>query len=168
MKLFSEEYLEYIANKNNLKTYVFRFPNVIGNNLTHGIIYDFIKKISCNKKILNVLGNGDQQKPYSDVLEIIRCMIFIKNKKFLKNINYFNIGTNDKGIKVKDIVDIFLKETNYGTKAIFQKKKQGWEGDVVNYSYSTKKINKLGFTFKLTSKQVITNTIKKLIKTNIR
>ncbi len=168
MKLLSEEYLEHIANKNNLKTFIFRFPNVIGNNLTHGIIYDFIKKISYNKKILNVLGNGDQQKPYSDVLEIINCMVFIKNKKFLQNINYFNIGTNDKGIKVRDIVNIFLKETNYGTKAIFQRKKQGWEGDVVNYSYSTKKINKLGFKFKYSSKQVITKTIKNSIKTNFK
>ena len=67
-------------------------------------------------------------------------MIFIKNKKFLQNVNFFNIGTNDKGIKVRDIVDIFLKATNYGTKAIFQRKKQGWVGDVVNYRYSTKKI----------------------------
>jgi UDP-glucose 4-epimerase len=168
MKLYSEEYIEHIANKNNLKAYIFRFPNVIGNNLTHGIIYDFIKKISNNKKILNVLGNGNQQKPYSDVLEIIKCMIFIKNKKFLQKINYFNIGTNDKGIKVRDIVNIFLNETNYGTKAIFQKKKQGWEGDVVNYSYSTKKIHKLGFRFKLSSKQVITKIIKNLIKMNIK
>ncbi len=168
MKLLSEEYIEYIANKNNLKTYIFRFPNVLGNNLTHGIIYDFIKKIRYNKKILNVLGNGDQQKPYSNVLEIIGCMIFIKNKKFLQNVNYFNIGTNDKGIKVRDIVDIFLKESNYGTKAIFQKKKQGWVGDIVNYSYSTKKINKLGFKFKLSSKQVITKTIKDAIKINIK
>ena len=168
MKLLSEEYIEYFANKNNVKTYIFRFPNVIGSNLTHGIIYDFIKKISYNKKILNVLGNGDQQKPYSDVLEIINCMIFIKNKKFLQNVNFFNIGTNDKGIKVKDIVDIFLKETNYGTKAIFQREKQGWIGDVINYSYSTKKINKLGFRFKLSSKQVITKTIKESIKINIK
>jgi UDP-glucose 4-epimerase len=163
MKLFSEKYLEYFANKNNLNTYIFRFPNVVGTNLTHGIVYDLIKKISYNKKILNILGNGHQQKPYSDVSEIIKCMIFIKNKKFLRNTNYFNIGTNDRGIKVKDIVNIFLKETNYGTKAIFQKKKQGWEGDVVNYIYSTKKINKLGFRFKLSSKQAITKIIKNLI-----
>lgn len=168
MKLYSEEYIAQIANKSNLKIYIFRFPNVIGNNLTHGIIYDFIKKISYNKKILNVLGNGDQQKPYSDVLEIIKCMIYIKNKKFLKNINYFNIGTNEKGIKVRDIVDIFLDETNYGTKPIFQKQKQGWKGDILNYSYSTKKINKLGFKFKLSSKQVITKTIKNSIKINTK
>jgi len=168
MKLLSEEYIEYFANKYNLRTYIFRFPNVIGNNLTHGIIYDFIKKIRYNKKILNVLGNGDQQKPYSNVLEIIKCMIFIKNKKFLHNVNYFNIGTNDKGIKVKDIVDIFLKEINYGTKVIFQKKKQGWVGDIANYRYSTKKINKLGFKFKFSSKQVVTKTIKDSIKINIK
>ena len=73
-----------------------------------------------------------------------------------------------KESKLGDIVDIFLKESNYGTKAIFQKKKQGWVGDIVNYSYSTKKINKLGFKFKLSSKQVITKTIKDAIKINIK
>ena len=168
MKLYSEKYIAQITNINNFKTFIFRFPNVIGNNLTHGIIYDFFKKISYNKKILNILGNGDQQKPYSDVLEIIKCMMYIKNKKFVKNINYFNIGSNEKGIKVRDIVDIFLNETNYGTIPIFQRKKQGWDGDVPNYSYSTKKINKLGFKFKLSSKQVITKTIKNLVKIKIK
>ena len=66
-----------------------------------------------------------------------------------------------------EILWIFLKESNYGTKQYF-KKKQGWVGDIVNYSYSTKKINKLGFKFKLSSKQVITKTIKDAIKINIK
>ena len=35
----------------SLKVYIFRFPNVVGKNLTHGIIFDFINKIKINKKI---------------------------------------------------------------------------------------------------------------------
>ena len=62
MKLKSEKYIENFSKKMSLKVYIFRFPNVVGKNLTHGIIFDFINKIKINKKILNVLGNGDQQK----------------------------------------------------------------------------------------------------------
>ena len=47
----------------------------MGKNLTHGLLYD-MKKINSKKKFLQVLGNGEQQKPYSHVNEILKCMIF--------------------------------------------------------------------------------------------
>ena len=37
-------------------------------------------------------------------------MIYLSKKKYKKNFNVFNIGTNDNGIKVKDIVLIMLKK----------------------------------------------------------
>ena len=123
MKLKSEKYIENFSKKMSLKVYIFRFPNVVGKNLTHGIIFDFINKIKINKKILNVLGNGNQQKPYSDVSEIIKCMIYIKKLSFKNFVNYFNIGTSDKGIKVKEIVNIFLKNLNFTITPIYQNKK---------------------------------------------
>ena len=107
-----------------LKTYIFRFPNVVGKNLTHGIIFDFINKIKFNKKVLHILGNGEQQKPYSDVSEIIKCMIYIKNLNFNDFVNHFNIGTSDSGIKVKDIVKIFIKNLNFKISPIYQNKKR--------------------------------------------
>ena len=36
--------------------------------------------------------------------------IFFERQKFRNIINYFNIGTNDKGISVKNIVKIMLSE----------------------------------------------------------
>ena len=50
MKLRSENYIINFSKKNNLLSFIFRFPNVVGKNLTHGIIFDFIKKIKKNKK----------------------------------------------------------------------------------------------------------------------
>ncbi len=164
MKLKSEKYIENFSKKKSLKAYIFRFPNVVGKNLTHGIIFDFINKIKRNQNILNVLGNGNQQKPYSDVSEIIRCMIYIKNLSFKNYVNYFNIGTRDKGIKVKEIVNIFIKNLNFKITPVYQNKKKGWKGDVINYKYSTKKINRLGFNFKLNSKEVIEKTVKNYLK----
>ena len=60
-------YLKYIwktfQKKKNIEYLIIRFPNVVGPPLTHGVIYDFCKKI-LNQKYLKVLGNGSQKKPY--------------------------------------------------------------------------------------------------------
>ena len=162
MKLSSEVFLSSFSNIYNIKTYIFRFPNVIGNNLTHGLLYDMKKKILSKKKFILVLGNGNQQKPYSHVEEIINCMIFVKNKKLKGKFNVYNIGTDDKGLKVKTIVNMMVKAFKSKKKIIYEKKNIGWIGDVPKYSYSTKKLNKLGFHFKLNSKESVNLTIKKL------
>ncbi len=163
MKLSCEAYLSSFANANSAQISIFRFPNVVGKNLTHGLLFDMKKKILSKKKIIQVLGNGEQQKPYSYVNEIIKCMIFIKNKKFKKRINYFNIGSNDKGIKVKKIINMMVKKFNSKKKVIYQKDNIGWVGDVSKYQYSTKKINKIGFNFRYSSKKSIELCIKELL-----
>lgn len=155
MKLASEGYLSSFSKANNASIFIFRFPNVIGNNLTHGLLFDMKKKILSKNKNIMVLGNGEQQKPYSHVSEIISCMIFIKKKRYINKINYFNIGTDDAGMKVKNIVELLKKALNSKKKTIYQKNITGWVGDVSKYRYSTKKINRLGFYFKLSSKEAI-------------
>lgn len=44
-KYASEGFISSYTFMNDLNTVVFRFPNVIGPNLTHGVIYDFVKKL---------------------------------------------------------------------------------------------------------------------------
>lgn len=162
MKLKSEEYLTSVSNKYNINTLIFRFPNVIGPNLTHGLLYDMKKKIFSKDKYIQVLGNGEQQKPYSHVSEIINCIFFLKKKKFLQKLNFFNIGTSDNGVKVKYIVDKMVKKFKSLKKIKFERKKIGWVGDISKYSYSTKKINDLGFVFKNNSKKTVNITIDKM------
>ena len=155
MKLASEGYLSSFSKANNASIFIFRFPNVIGNNLTHGLLFDMKKKILSKNKNIMVLGNGEQQKPYSHVSEIISCMIFIKKKRYINKINYFNIGTDDVGMKVKNIVELLKKALKTKKKTVYQKNITGWVGDVSKYRYSTKKINRLGFYFKLSSKEAV-------------
>lgn len=162
MKLLSEKFINKFCTKNKLKGFIFRFPNVVGKNLTHGVIYDLNKKIKTKSNYLKVLGNGNQTKPYSDVEEIISCLIFFTRIKFSGSINYFNIGNSDDGIKVKEIVKILLKKKKSRKIPIYQRTKYGWKGDVPFYKYSTKKINNLGFKFKLSSKQSVIKAIDNL------
>ena len=162
MKLQSEQYLENFSYINSVNTLIFRFPNVIGPNLTHGLIFDMKKKINSKKKYIQVLGNGEQQKPYSHVSEILNCIFFLKKKNFLKKLNFFNIGNDDVGLKVKNIVTKMVKKFNSQKNIKFEKKKIGWVGDIVKYSYSTKKINKLGFKFKMNSNEAVNKVVNEL------
>tara|TARA_Y100000996_G_scaffold413283_2_gene401178 strand:- start:195 stop:1154 length:960 start_codon:yes stop_codon:yes gene_type:complete len=159
MKLASESFLTSFAINNKIKLYIFRFPNVVGKNLTHGIMYDFKKKFSQRNKFVNVLGNGNQRKPYSFSSEILDCMKYTisKSHKFL--INHYNIGPNDQGIKVREIVKVFQKFFP-GKKIRYEKKEEGWLGDVTKYKYDTKKINKLGFKFTFNSRMAIKKVVK--------
>jgi UDP-glucose 4-epimerase len=168
MKLASEAFISSFSYKNNLRAFIFRFPNVVGSNLTHGIVHDFFKKFSNNKKkYVQVLGDGSQKKPYAYSEEIIKCIrFFIKNnsKQF---VNYYNIGPTDLGITVKNIVKIFSKL--YPDKIIkYQKKNYGWLGDIPKYNFNTTAINQKGFYFKLNSFEAInlsiTNNIHKFHK----
>ena len=142
MKQSSEAFLSAFSFNNNIKSFVFRFPNVVGKNLTHGIIYDLSQKILSKSRYLNVLGNGQQCKPYSNVNEIIRCMDYVVKKRHTNNVNYYNIGTSDKGLKVKNIVNLLLKKYTCNKKVIYEANFFGWKGDIPRYRYSTKKLNK--------------------------
>lgn len=157
MKLSAENFIKYFCRKKNCKYRIFRFPNVVGNNLTHGILYDFNKKRKKKKNFFNVLGNGKQKKPYAFVSEIVDCMLYINSK--IKNNISINIGPSDRGITVKEIVKIFIEKFGIKKKVIYQKSEKGWDGDVVRYRYSTALLNRLGFKFKLNSKQAIIKTL---------
>ena len=94
------------------------------------------KKILSKQKKLEVLGNGEQCKPYSHVDELINCMIFLKNKRKNELIKFYNIGSSDKGVKVKKIVQLLIKKFNCNKKIFYQKQKFGWPGDIISYRYS--------------------------------
>ncbi len=166
MKAACETFISAYSYKYNIQSYIFRFPNVVGKNLTHGVIYDLTKKILSKQKKIKVLGNGEQCKPYSHVDELISCMIFLKNKKKKELINFFNIGASDKGVKVRKIVELLIKKFDCKKEVLYQKQKFGWPGDVTSYRYSNVKMKKNGFNFKLSSIQAIKKTVRSLSKKN--
>ena len=76
-KFASENFISSYSYMNDLNTMVFRFPNVIGPNLTHGVIFDFVKKLKNNPNELEILGDGTQTKPYIYVLDLIDCIMYM-------------------------------------------------------------------------------------------
>ena len=162
-KLASEAVL--LSNAENaFKLNIFRFPNVVGYPLTHGILYDFFKKIKKNNKKLNVLGDGSQKKIYLDVEYLVNAMIFVNQKNNKKKINILNIGPFDNGVTVKWIAKKFIQILGLNTKIIYQNKNIGWKGDVPTYRYSNDKLRKFGIKKLISSSESIKIAIKKNLK----
>ncbi|MBS1552412.1 MAG: NAD-dependent epimerase/dehydratase family protein [Bacteroidetes bacterium] len=134
----------------------FRFANVVGPNQTHGVGYDFIKKLLNDKSRLAILGDGTQSKSYIYVSDIINAIRTVETK-FLKNYSYFNVSTEDY-ISVKEIADLTAEVMEIGSENVkyeFTGGNRGWKGDVPVVRLNSDKIRKLGWKNKYSSKQAI-------------
>lgn len=134
----------------------FRFANVVGPNQTHGVGYDFIKKLLNDKSRLAILGDGTQSKSYIYVSDIINAIRTVETK-FLKNYSYFNVSTEDY-ISVKEIADLTAEVMGIGSENVkyeFTGGNRGWKGDVPVVRLNSDKIRKLGWKNKYSSKQAI-------------
>ena len=162
MKLASEAYLSAWVEKNKSKLIIFRFPNVVGTPATHGVIYDFLKKLIENKRNLQVLGNGLQMKPYLLCDDLIEIMIFLKNKIKTKR-EIFNIGPSDSGVFVKDIAKIACEVAGDNSTTInFEDTDRGWIGDVPKFKYDIKKLKQTGWHKELSSLKAVKIAAKKI------
>ena len=100
------------------KVYIARFPNVVGVDNTHGLIFDMIRKSRKTNKI-NVLGNGSQKKPYIHVDDLIKILFKVYKNKTREKINIFNIGPDDTGITVRQIVNKLSKLKIFAGKKVY-------------------------------------------------
>lgn len=162
-KLASENLLRTFQN-DFLKTVVtFRFSNVLGPNATHGVIFDFFNKIKNSNNKLHVLGNGNQQKPYIHVTELIQGMELISSK--VKNTyETINLGPNDQGVTVKYIAEKVISKFNKKIDVIYESSDFGWVGDIPKYKINNNKSNTFGFVPSLSSKEVVDKAIDEIFK----
>ncbi len=161
-KLACEAILASYARTFGLKVWIFRLANVIGRRSTHGVIYDFIKKLQNNPERLEILGDGNQKKSYIHVEDCIDAMIHAF-RRANDRVNIFNIGNRDQ-ITVKRIAEIVSREMNLSPEFIFTGGKRGWKGDVPVMLLSIKKLEDLGWKPKYTSEMAVKKSVRELLK----
>jgi len=162
MKLASEAQIsaafeDFLENVN-----IFRFPNVVGIPSTHGVIKDFIQKLEKSPEVLQVLGDGNQQKAYLHVTDLIGAMIVIRNRNTSGKYEVVNIGQLDEGVKVSWIAEETIQRVSPNAKPLFENKSKGWIGDIPKFRYSTKKLESFGWAPTMTSKQAVLRAINEI------
>lgn len=163
-KFASESFISSYSYMNDFKTMIFRFPNVIGPNLTHGVIFDFAKKLEKNPNELEILGDGTQTKPYIYVLDLVD-VIFLMTSDISEGVQIYNIGV-DSATSVTTIANIVCKELGYeNVKYNYTGGNVGWKGDVPKFQYDLTKIHNKGWNAKHTSDEAVRETVKALRRT---
>lgn len=162
-KYASENFISSYTYMNDLNTMVFRFPNVIGPNLTHGVIYDFAKKLKNNPNELEILGDGTQTKPYIYVLDLVECIIKM-SENIPKGVSIYNVGV-ETATSVTKIADIVCEELGYtNVKYNYTGGNVGWKGDVPKFQYDLSKIHATGWNATYTSDEAVRETVKHINK----
>lgn len=160
-KLASEAFISAFSSTYGIQTWITRFPNVVGERFTHGVIYDFIKKLRNNPEELEVLGNGEQCKPYVYVKDLVEAILYVidnANEKY----NVYMIGS-DSRTKVKEIAAMVIEEMGLNAKIRYTGGDRGWVGDVPEFRYDLTKINKLGWTAPHNSNESVRLAIQKAL-----
>jgi len=167
-KLASESLISAFCYLFDMKSWIFRFGNIIGKNSVRGIVYDLVKKLEKNKKELNVLGDGKQKKDFVYIDDCINA-ILLGHEKSNDKVNLFNIGSGTN-ISVKEIAEIIINETdNENTLLKFAGGPKGWNGggwlgDISEVLFDINKLKNIGWNPKYSSKDTIKQATKETIE----
>src|SRR6202035_6106111 len=93
-KLAGESLISAYCHMFGLTGYVFRFGNVVGPRQTHGVGYDFIRRLSSDPGRLLVLGDGRQSKSYIHVADVVEAVLTAAARTSAPVATY-NVATGD-------------------------------------------------------------------------
>lgn len=165
-KLACEALVSAYANTFNFKAVICRLANIVGENSTHGVIYDFIRKLSADSSQLEVLGDGKQNKSYLYALDCINAIqAAVTNAS--DAVNVFNIGSDDQ-VDVLTIANLVIQNMGLD-RAIIKltggvEGGRGWKGDVKNMILDISKLKSTGWTSLYNSEGALRRTAQQIIK----
>jgi UDP-glucose 4-epimerase len=143
-KLACEALISAFCHNFGFKSWIYRFANVTGPRITHGVVLDFYHKLKKNQLELEVLGDGKQAKPYIEVHDVVNGMLFGFNNS-ADSVNYFNLGTDgltSVTVIAHEVIRIMGLDN---VKVKFTGGVRGWPGDVARVSLAMNKLVTLGW-----------------------
>ena len=164
-KLACEALIAAYCHMFELTGRVFRFANVVGPRQTHGVGYDFIRRLKTDPTHLRILGDGSQKKSYVHVEDVLAA-IRLADERASGNYEVFNVATNDY-ITVAEIADLALEVSGLSPKDVkyeFTGGDRGWKGDVPVVRFNCSKIQALGWKAQRSSAEAVTAAMKAMLQ----
>jgi len=153
-KLAGEAVASAFVGTFGLQAWVYRFGNVVGPRLTHGVIFDFHERLLKEAKQLEILGDGTQTKAYLSTQDCVEGMLHGRDHAD-EAYNVYNLAS-DATINVVRIADAVvaamgLRNVTYK----FTGGDRGWKGDVPIMALAIGKMRRLGWKPRHTSADAV-------------
>lgn len=161
-KLACEALITSYSHTFDMRSWIFRFANIVGDRGTHGIIVDFIQKLRDNPQQLEILGDGKQSKSYLHVSECVKAIMFVVNNSN-EAVNIFNVGSEDT-INATEIGEVIVEEIGLeNVEFTYTGGNRGWKGDVPRMLLGIEKLKTLGWNVEYSSARSVRETVHSLI-----
>lgn len=161
-KLGCEAMIQAYSEYTGMTCQIYRFVSWIGERYTHGVVFDFVKKLQSNPKVLELLGDGRQTKSYLYVRDGVEGIITGLQNTIIKK-QVYNLGHHES-MDVGSLARIVCDEMRLKPDIICKGGKRGWIGDSPMVILDTAKIEKLGWTPKLSIEEGVRRTVRYLLK----
>jgi len=150
-KLACEALIASYCGTFGFQAFLFRFANVVGPRSTHGVIFDFTRRLKADPKHLQILGDGSQTKSYVSVADTVDGMVHAVRAvpsppKGTGACHAFNIGSLD-AIPVTQLADVVEQVLGVHPKRSFTggtADGAGWKGDVKRMGLDITLLSKVG------------------------
>jgi UDP-glucose 4-epimerase len=163
-KLAGEALLASYAAMFGLTARAFRFGNVVGPRQTHGVGFDFVRRLLDDPRRLRILGDGQQSKSYihvDDVVEAVLHAAGLAEDAFA----VFNVATGDY-VTVTEIAELAVDVVGLpagGTQFEYTGGDRGWKGDVPVVRINTDRIRALGWKNQRTGPQALRASMESML-----
>lgn len=162
-KLAAEALISAFSHLYSIQAWIFRPANIVGEHLTHGVVFDFIKKLKTNPNELTILGDGNQSKSYLYIQDVLDA-VWLALNKMNKQVNILNIASTSF-VTVNEIAEIVIHQLNLkGVRKIHTRGDIGWPGDVPVVRLKNKKLHELGWQPKYNSSDAVRKAAQALTK----
>lgn len=161
-KLACETLISAYCHIFSMQAWMFRFANVVGGRMGHGVIYDFIHKLKRNSAEMEILGDGQQEKPFFPVEDCIDGMFcaFHNSDAWC---DVFNLGCSSSS-KISRVAEIVVEEMGLsGVRFRYTGGRRGWVGDVPQVGLNVSKMKRLGWEARHTSDEAVRIAARRLL-----
>lgn len=155
-KLAGETLISSYSHMFDLRGRSFRFGNVVGPRQTHGVGFDFVRRLLEEPKRLPILGDGSQSKSYIHAQDVIDAVL-IASERTEDAYRSYNVATGDY-ITVTEIADIAVEVVGLEPGSVeyeYTGGDRGWKGDVPVVRIATERIRGLGWQNAMTSAEAL-------------
>jgi len=161
-KLAAEALISAYCGTFDMQGWIFRFANIVGKRMGHGVIYDFIEKLNRNPHELEILGDGCQRKPFVYIKDCADAILFgFANSN--QGISVLNIGCSTS-TDVTTIAKMVVEEIGLnGVRFKYTGGERGWPGDVPQLRFNTDKMRRLGWEAKYASDEAVRKAIREML-----
>lgn len=161
-KLAGEALLTSYAHMFGIRSCAFRFGNVVGPRQTHGVGFDFLRRLLADPMRLPILGDGSQCKSYIHVNDVVNAVL-LAEERTTAAFRAYNVATMDY-ITVAEIAELVVEVMGLSDVRLeYSGGDRGWKGDVPVIRLNTDRIWSLGWCCGRTTREALRDALEKML-----